>query len=121
MIRQLSETEKKEIYEHIREFLSEELDVPLEKIGPDTKVIDDLNGDSMIYLELVEEFKKKFNVTVEVRLIGQYFQKHPIYTVGETARAVYDLVERSDELMAAAAAQQAAGGQGSGGAKPTGT
>jgi acyl carrier protein len=118
MIRQLSDSEKKEIYEHIREFLSEELGVPMEKIGPDTKIIDDLNGDSMIYLELVEEFKKKFNVTVEVRVIGQYFQKHPIYTVAETAQAVYDLVERSDELLAAAQqAQQAAGGA----PKPSGT
>ena len=95
----LSEEEKKGIYEDIREFLSEELGVPLEKIGPDTKIIDDLGGDSMIYLELVEEFKKKYNVNVEVRLIGKYFQKHPIYTVGETAKAVYDIVERADALM----------------------
>ena len=100
MIRQLSESEKKEIYEHIREFLSEELDVPIEKIGRDTKIIDDLNGDSMIYLELVEEFKKKYQVSVEVRVVGQYLQKHPIRTVGETAQAVYDIVERGGDLLA---------------------
>ena len=105
MSRVLSEEEKKSIYEHIREFLAEELSVPLEKIGADTKIIDDLGGDSMIYLELVEEFKKKYSVNVEVRVIGQYFQKHPIYTVGETAQAVYDIVERGDSLLKGGNAQ----------------
>lgn len=96
----LSEEDKKQIYEDIRQFLSDELDVDLEKIGPDTKIIDDLKGDSMIYLELVEDFKKRFDVNVEIRVIGQYFQRHPIYTVGETAQAVYDIVERGDGLLA---------------------
>jgi len=104
MSRQLNDEEKSEIYEEIRQFLSDELDVPLEEITPDSKIIDDLNGDSMIYLELVETFKKKYEVDVEVRLIGQYFQQNPIYTVGETANAVYDIVQRGDDLLAAAKA-----------------
>lgn len=103
MAKVLTDDEKKEIYEEIREFLSEELDVPVDQIKQETKIIDDLDGDSMIYLELVEDFKKKYDVTVEVRTIGQYFQKHPIYTVGETAQAVYDIVERGEELMKEAA------------------
>ena len=98
--RRLTPEEKKEIYEHIRTFLSDELDVPLDDIGPDTKIIDDLHGDSMIYLELVEDFKKKYDVKVEVAVIGRYLQKHPIYTVGQTADVVYAIVERADTLLA---------------------
>jgi len=99
MTRTLTESEKKEVYEQIREFLSGELGVPLDKITADTKIIDDLGGDSMIYLELIDMFKKKYNVSVEVRVIGQYLQKNPIYTVGETAQAVCDFVERGDALL----------------------
>ena len=44
-------------------------------------------------------------MNVEVRVIGQYFQKHPIYTVGETAQAVYDIVERGDSLLKGGNAQ----------------
>jgi acyl carrier protein len=95
----LSEEEKSTIYEHIREFLSEELGVPVEKINRETKIIDDLGGDSIIYLELIEEFKKKYNVSIQVRTIGQYFQRHPIYSVGETAQAVYDIIERGETLL----------------------
>jgi acyl carrier protein len=99
MTEKLTEEDKKQIYEHIRQFLSDELDVPLENIQPETKIIDDLRGDSMIYLELVEEFKKKYDVHVEIRVIGQYFQRHPIYTVGEVATAVCDIIERGDALL----------------------
>ena len=99
MSRSLSQEDKKEIYEHTRQFLSDELDVSPEDIGPDTKIIDDLHGDSMIYLELIEDFKKKYNVKVEVAVIGRYLQKHPVYTVGETAQVVYVIVERADSLL----------------------
>jgi len=100
MPKRLSPEEKKGIYEHIREFLSDELDVSLDDIGPDTKIIDDLKGDSMIYLELVEDFKKQYDVKVEIALIGRYLQKHPVYTVGQTAQAVYDIIERGQSLLA---------------------
>jgi acyl carrier protein len=98
MPRVLTPDEKKEIYEHIRTFLSDELDVPLQDIGPETKIIDDLHGDSMIYLELIEDFKKKYDVKVEVAVIGRYLQKHPVYTVEQTAQVVYVIVERGESL-----------------------
>jgi acyl carrier protein len=97
--RKLTDAEKTQVYEDIRSFLSDELDVPLEDITSDSKILDDLKGDSMIYLELVEEFKKKFDVSVEIRVIGLYFQRHPVYTVGEVAKAVCDIVEYGDDLI----------------------
>lgn len=107
-IRTLTETEKTEIYESMRQFLSDELDIPLEDIKADSKILEDLKGDSMIYLELVEEFKKRFDVNVEIRVIGLYFQRHPVYTVKEVARAICDIVERGDELVKIAQTEVAA-------------
>lgn len=107
-MRTLTEAEKTEIYEDMRQFLSDELDIPLEDIKPDSKILEDLKGDSMIYLELVEEFKKRFDVNVEIRVIGLYFQRHPVYTVKEVARAICDIVERGDELVKIAQKEQAA-------------
>jgi acyl carrier protein len=106
--RTLTEAERKQVYEDIRSFLADELDVPLDDIKPESKILDDLKGDSMIYLELVEEFKKKFDVSVEIRVIGLYFQRHPVYTVGEVAKAVCDIVEHGDELIKKVEAELAA-------------
>lgn len=107
-LRVLTEAEKTEVYEDMRQFLSDELDIPLDEIKPDSKILEDLKGDSMIYLELVEEFKKRFDVNVEIRVIGLYFQRHPVYTVKEVARAICDIVERGDELVKIAQKEQAA-------------
>ena len=109
MTKTLTDQDKTEIFEHICAFLSDELDVPRENITADSKIIDDLGGDSMIYLELVEDFKKKYDINVEIRVIGQYLQRHPIYTVGETARAVHDIVERGDTLLTAEAPENESG------------
>lgn len=105
-LRTLTEAQKTEIYEDMRQFLSDELDIPLADIKPDSKILEDLKGDSMIYLELVEEFKKRFEVNVEIRVIGLYFQRHPVYTVKEVSRAIIDIVERGDELVKIAQKEQ---------------
>lgn len=99
MSRKLTEVEKKQIYEEIHRFLSEELEIPAEKITPESRVIDDLGGDSLMYLELVDEFKKKYDVVVEMRVIGQYFQSHPVHTVAQIAQAVCDIVEGGEALV----------------------
>ena len=109
MTRQLTDQDKRDIYDSIRQFLSDELDAPVDSIGPETRIIDDLKGDSMIYLELVEDFKKKYNVKVEIALIGRYLQRHPVFTVGQTAQAVYDIVERGDRLLSDEAEPRKAG------------
>lgn len=115
--RALTEEERKQVYEDIRSFLSDELDVPLDEIKPESKILDDLHGDSMIYLELVEEFKRKFDVSVEIRVIGLYFQRHPVYTVGEVAKAVCEIVEHGDKLIAMVEAELAAEAQAQPGAE----
>jgi acyl carrier protein len=101
MSRRLTADEKTEIYERIRTFLAEELDVSLEQIGPHTRIIDDLHGDSMMFLELLEDFRTRYGVTVEIPLLGRYLQKHPVYTVGETSQMVYDIIERGDSFLTA--------------------
>lgn len=99
MNRKLTDDEKKAIYDEIVRFLAEELEVPREKIAPEARVIDDLGGDSLMYLELVDEFKKKYDVMIEMRVIGQYFQSHPVHTVAQVTQAVIDIVEGGDALV----------------------
>jgi len=95
----LTAEEKQGILTEIREFLADELGVDLDKVTPEAKIIDDLGGDSMIYLELVEKFKKKYQIQVEVRVIGKYLLAHPVHAVGEVAQAVYDIIEKGDDLV----------------------
>lgn len=100
MKRKLTDAEKNQIYEEVREFLAEEFEMDKEEITEDTHVIDDLGGDSILFLEMIEELKEKYEIDLEVRTIGQYMLKNPIYTVGETMKVVFDIIEKGDELLA---------------------
>ena len=51
MAKKLTEQKKKQIYEEIREILSDELATALDEIGPKTKIIEDLGGDSLLYFD----------------------------------------------------------------------
>ena len=99
MKRKLTDEEKKEIYEEVREFLADEFEMDKEEITEDTNILDDLGGDSILFLEMIEEFKDKYEIDLEVRTIGQYMLKNPIYTVGETLNTMFDIIERGDELI----------------------
>lgn len=100
MGRTLTDADKERIFEEIREYLADELEIDKNEITRDTHIIDDLGGDSIIFLEMIEEFKEKYDIQIEVRAIGQYMLKNPVYTVGETVNAIFEIIERGDELLA---------------------
>jgi acyl carrier protein len=99
MAKILTTDERQTIMTEIREFLADELGVELDRVTPEAKIIDDLVGDSMIYLELVEKFKKKYQIQVEIRVIGKYLLSHPVHSVGEVSQAVFDIIEKGDDLI----------------------
>jgi acyl carrier protein len=99
MKRQLTEDEKKIISEEIRHFLAEEFEIDPGEITDKTNIVDDLGGDSILFMEMIEEFKEKYGIDLEIRTIGMYMLKNPIYTVGETLNAVYEIIEKGEDLI----------------------
>lgn len=99
MKRKLTDEEKKDLFEEVRQFLADEFEIDVSEITEDTHIIDDLGGDSILFLEMIEEFKGKYEIDLEVRIIGQYMLKNPVYTVGETLNAVFDIIEKGEDLI----------------------
>jgi len=97
--RKLTPDERQKIYDEIRQYLADELEVDVNEIKEDTNIIDDLGGDSILFLEMIEEAKEKYGINLEVRVIGQYMLKNPVYTVGETVNAVCEIIEKGEELI----------------------
>lgn len=97
--RTLTDEEKDGLYNEIREFLADEFEVEVDEITKDTNIIEDLGGDSILFLEMIEELKEKYGVDLEVRIIGQYMLKNPIYTVGETLNTIFEIVEKGEGIL----------------------
>ena len=80
---EITEHIKEEVKEIICQFFAEQCEVDINTINDQTNIISDLNGDSLMFLELIEIFKKKYNLNIELKTVGKYVLKHPVETIGQ--------------------------------------
>ena len=82
---EVKEAMKKEVYD----FFAEESDRPAEEITDSLSVLEDLDGDSLMFVELVEMLKGQYNLDIQLQTVGKYLLKHPADTVGEVIETLY--------------------------------
>lgn len=82
-----------EVSKLVREYFADECEVDLGRITDDTKIIEELDGDSLMYLSLLEMVKKKYNVQVEIKAIGKKLMAQPVDTIGQVTDMVLRFIE----------------------------
>ncbi len=85
------ETEMK-IRNDVYKFFSDQCEVGLEKLNDATNIIEDLDGDSLMLLQMLEGWKKEYSIDIDFRKIGKYLTKNPIETLGKTVQFAYTLI-----------------------------
>jgi acyl carrier protein len=80
-------------------FFADECEVDISTINDKTNIIKDLDGDSLMFLELIEIFKKKYNLDIELKTIGKYAVKHPVQTIGELIDMQMRIIEFENKLL----------------------
>lgn len=89
---------KDEVRRIVYEFFSEECEVPSEDLNDGTNVIKDLEGDSLMFLELLEIFKKKYGLAIELKTVGKYVVKHPAETIGAIIEMTMLIIEHENGI-----------------------
>jgi acyl carrier protein len=79
----ITESTREEVKKIVCNFFAEECEVDISQINETTNIISDLEGDSLMFLELIEIFKKKYDLNIELKTIAKYIVKHPVETVGQ--------------------------------------
>lgn len=87
-----------EVKEIIIDFFVEECEVEKSEINDDTHIFDDLDGDSLMFLELIEIFKKKYDLNIELKVIGKYSVSHPVRSVGELIKMQLLIIEHENNI-----------------------
>ena len=90
---------KNEVRDTVYGFFAEECEVDISQINDNTNIINDLDGDSLMFLELIEIFKKKYNLDIELKVIGKYAVKHPVVRVGELIDMQLLIIEHENNLL----------------------
>ena len=94
----ITEKTRDEITKIVYQFFAEECEIDETKINNDSSVIRDMEGDSLMFLELLEIFKKKYNLDVELKTIGKYVIKHPAETIGQIIDMTMLIIEHENKI-----------------------
>lgn len=94
----ITEKTKDEVRNTIYDFFASECEIDKNHISDETNVIKDLEGDSLMFLELLEIFKKKYNLNIELKTIGKYVVKHPAETVGQIIDTTMLIIKHENKI-----------------------
>ena len=73
--------------EKIQSMLAEALDLPIEKVTADAKIVDDLGADSLDVVELLSQLEDEFGITIPDEEIEK------LVTVADVASTLEKLVK----------------------------
>lgn len=90
---------RKDVTNIVYDFFAEECEVDISKINENTNIINDLDGDSLMFLELIEIFKKKYNLNIELKTIGKYSVKNPVETIGKLIQMQLLIIEHENNII----------------------
>jgi len=96
---EITEQVKQEVREIVFDFFAEECEVDKNELNDQTNIIRDIDGDSLMFLELIEIFKEKYNLDIELKTIGKYSVKHPVETIGELIRMQLLIIEKGNAIL----------------------
>ena len=95
----LTAAQLREIRDAVCDFFAQECDIQRDTISDSTNIITELQGDSLMLLSLLEMFRKKYGLTVELRALGRRLMKKPANTVGQVIELTSRLVEHGDNIL----------------------
>ncbi len=73
--------------EKIQAMLSEALNIPLEKVTPDAKIVDDLGADSLDVVELLSQLEEEYGIIIPDD------EAENLVTVADVAKAIEELAK----------------------------
>lgn len=95
----ITENTRNEVKETVYSFFIEECEVDASALNDQTNIIRDIDGDSLMFLELIEIFKKKYQLHIELKTIGKYVVKHPAETIGELIDMTMLIIEHENRIV----------------------
>lgn len=95
----LDKQTEQEIRNLVYGYFSEECDVDPDQINDDTDIIEDLEGDSLMLLALLEMVRKKYGLSIELKTLGNHLMKKPADTVGQVVELTKAVVQYGDDIV----------------------
>ncbi len=95
----IDDTAVEEITGIVLDYFAEECDVTPDELTMDTNIIDDLEGDSLMLLSLLEIVRKKYGLSIELKTLGKHLMTQPANTIGQVVDLTVNIVKHGDEIV----------------------
>ena len=76
-----------------------EIDISPEEITGETRLWEDLEMDSLAFLEMFDEFQGVMGIDIDVNLVAKYATSHPVETFDDFLNQMCDFIERREEIL----------------------
>jgi acyl carrier protein len=95
----VSEPESHEVRQMVYAFFAEECGVPGDSLRDDLRIIEDLDGDSLMLLSLLGSVCRRYGIKVELRTLGRHLMRKPAGTVGQVVTLTEALARHGDKIL----------------------
>lgn len=90
---------RNEVKETVYNFFADECEIDPSQISDESNLIKDLEGDSLMFLELLEIFKKKYSLDIDFKSVGKFVVKNPVETVGGVIDMTCLIIEHGNQIV----------------------
>lgn len=87
------------IRDMVRAFFAEECDVEVAEISDDTNIIEELEGDSLMFMSLLEKVRKQYGIGIELKTLARHLMKKPANTIGQVIELSVAMVRHGDDII----------------------
>jgi len=98
-MREITTEIREDIKDTVYEFIAENCEMELEELNGDMLIIDELDGDSLMFLELVEIIAKKYELDIKIQMVGKYLLKNPANSIDEVVQVCCDIYEKENAMV----------------------
>jgi len=88
----------REVRDIVYNFFAEECDKEVAELSDETNIIEDLGGDSLMFLEILEMIKSKYNLKVQLQDIGKYLLQNRAEMLGMVIDLILKLIEHEAKI-----------------------
>lgn len=90
---------EKDIRQMVFNYFAEECDVEIESLSDETDIIEELEGDSLMLLSLLELVRKKYALTIELKALGRHLMEKPANTLGQITSLTQAIIVHGNDIV----------------------
>ena len=98
-MREIDQQAEREIRELVYDYFASECDIDRSRLTDATDIIEELEGDSLMLLSLLESVRRKYGLSVELKTLGRHLMNKPANTIGQIVELTLAIVRHGDDIV----------------------